>query len=68
MLGLLYTGCFQRELLARNMHLYKECFMLDFSLPFLIAIFICYNEEDRGSAKIYTLKKSSKAYGTAIKY
>lgn len=57
MLGVLYIGCFQGGLLARDMHLYRECFMLDFSLPFLITIFICYIEEGRGSAKIYTLKE-----------
>lgn len=40
MLGVLYTGCFHGGLLAKDMHLYKGCFMLDFSLPFLITIFI----------------------------
>lgn len=62
MLGILYTGFFQGELLARDMHLYEKCFMLNFSLPFLITIFICYNEEDRGSAKIYTLKSIWNSY------
>lgn len=41
---------------GEEMHLYKECFMLNFGSIF-ITIFMCYKEEDRFYQILY-IKKS----------